>query len=87
MRHVGKEHPARSSRDAARAALPPSDNEVGETRNDQTKDDEGDLCLDNDLGAEWTGNIDCNDGSKNQEQGETEIVDTMVSPRSKRRYI
>jgi hypothetical protein len=29
--------------------------------------DGGDVCLDNDLGAEWTGNMDCDDGVKNKQ--------------------
>jgi ribosomal protein L31E len=30
----------------------------------QAKENEGDVCLDNDLGAEWTGNIECEESAK-----------------------
>jgi hypothetical protein len=32
--------------------------------------DGGDVCLDNDLGAEWTGNLDCDDGAKKNDDSE-----------------
>jgi hypothetical protein len=32
--------------------------------------DGGDVCLDNDLGAEWTGNMDCDDGSKKNDDSD-----------------
>jgi hypothetical protein len=32
----------------------------------QANENEGDICLDNDLGAEWTGNIDCEESAKNK---------------------
>jgi hypothetical protein len=30
----------------------------------QANENEGKICLDNDLGAEWTGNIDCRESAK-----------------------
>jgi hypothetical protein len=32
----------------------------------QANENEADICLDNDLGAEWTGNIDCEEREKNK---------------------
>ena len=32
--------------------------------------DGGDVCLDNDLGAEWTGNMDCDDGAKKNDDSD-----------------
>ncbi len=32
--------------------------------------DGSDVCLDNDLGAEWTGNMDCDDGSKKNDDSD-----------------
>jgi hypothetical protein len=59
MRRVAKRVPAKPSRGAIGTAPVPAD-EVAR----QINQDEGVICLDNDLGADWTGNIDC-DGSAN----------------------
>jgi hypothetical protein len=32
--------------------------------------DGSDVCLDNDLGAEWTGNMDCDDGAKKKDDSD-----------------
>jgi hypothetical protein len=32
----------------------------------QANENEADICLDNDLGAEWTENIDCEERAKNK---------------------
>jgi len=32
-------------------------------------DDPADICTDNDLGAEWTGNIDCIEGARKARKG------------------
>jgi hypothetical protein len=32
--------------------------------------DGSDVCLDNDLGAEWTGNMDCDDGAKKNDDSD-----------------
>jgi hypothetical protein len=51
MRRVAKRVPAKPSRGAIGTAPVPAD-EVSR----QINQDEGDICLDNDLGADWTGN-------------------------------
>ena len=61
MRRVAKRVPAKPSRGAIGTAPVPAD-EVSR----QINQDEGDICLDNDLGAEWTGNIDCEESAKNK---------------------
>jgi hypothetical protein len=32
----------------------------------KANNNEGDVCDDDDLGTEWTGNMDCDDGAKNK---------------------
>ena len=54
MRRVAKRVPAKPSRGAVGTDPAPAD-EISR----QSNQDEGDICLDNDLGAEWTGNIVC----------------------------
>jgi hypothetical protein len=39
-------------------------------RKTDNNSDEGDVCLDNDLGAEWTGNMDCDDGAKKNDDSD-----------------
>jgi hypothetical protein len=53
MRRVVKRIPAKTSRGSIETDPAPAD-EISR----QTNQEEDDICLDNDLGAEWTGNID-----------------------------
>lgn len=55
MRNLAKPFPAKRRR--AKGAVPAPAEEVSR----QAKEN---LCLDNDLGAEWTGNIECEEGAK-----------------------
>jgi hypothetical protein len=59
MRRVVKRIPAKTSRGSIETDPAPAD-EISR----QTNQDEDDICLDNDLGAEWTGNIDCEKSAK-----------------------
>lgn len=61
MRRVAKCVPAKPSQ-GSMGTDPPLADEMSR----QTKEKEGDICLDNDLGAEWTGNIDCGETAQNK---------------------
>jgi hypothetical protein len=61
MRRVVRRIPAKPSRGPMGTDPAPAD---GVSR--QTNQDEDDICLDNDLGAEWTGNIECEESAKNK---------------------
>jgi len=61
MRHVSKRIPTKPSR-RSMGTDPALSDEVSR----QANENEGDICLDNDLGAEWTGNIDCEESAKNK---------------------
>jgi hypothetical protein len=61
MRRVAKRAPAKPSRGAMGTDPAPAD-EISR----RTNQEEDDICLDNDLGAEWTGNIDCYGSAKNK---------------------
>ncbi len=56
--------PKRVSRTSMSKTTSKADDPPRKTGNDN---DGGDVCLDNDLGAEWTGNMDCDDGVKNKQ--------------------
>jgi hypothetical protein len=59
MRCVVKRIPAKPSLGSMKTDPAPAD-EISR----QTNQDEDGICLDNDLGAEWTGNIDCEESAK-----------------------
>jgi hypothetical protein len=61
MRHVAKPIPTKPLR-RSMGTDPALSDEVSP----QANENEGDISLDNDLGAEWTGNIDCEEGAKNK---------------------
>jgi hypothetical protein len=73
MRRATSDHPARVSRVREFSRAPTSKTaSTADDRPRKTNNVDDDICLDNDLGAEWTGNIDCyggatkNDGSNNR---------------------
>jgi hypothetical protein len=61
MRRIIRRIPAKPSRDSMGTDPAPAG-----VLSRRTNQDEGDICLDNDLGAEWTGNIDCEESAKNK---------------------
>jgi hypothetical protein len=61
MKRSAQEIPARVSRSSMSTTKSTADNGSRKANNNDS-----DVCDDNDLGTEWTGNLDCDDGAKNK---------------------
>ncbi|HEY7663897.1 MAG TPA: hypothetical protein VH934_12325 [Xanthobacteraceae bacterium] len=76
MKRGAKKLPAGPSRDSMRAAPSREDD-----ASHQPNDSDDDVCSDNELGAEWTGNLDCYDGPKNEYIDDLRIDPPLVVKR------
>ena len=63
MKRGAKKLPVKASRDSLGTAPSAAD---GVSR--QANNTDGDVCDDNELGTEWTGNLDCDDSTKNKQK-------------------
>jgi hypothetical protein len=76
MKRGAKELPAKPSRDSMRTE-PSRVDDVSH----QISNSDDDVCADNELGAEWTGNLDCYGGAKNEHTDDLRIDPPLVVKR------